>query len=159
MTPRPPKMSWVSAEGGEKLSAIQFSHPKVAHGAFRSGLFFSDFARTGGYNSELVLESLTSPTFGMAGKFDKKRPNDGNREIMVVYGKDGGLKTANEFAPVSLYPAQYARGKWPYFLEVSKIREITYCTECLCDRATYMIWHNSLYSAGRFGANKKDQIY
>ena len=35
------------------------------------------------------------------------------------------------------------------FLTVSKIREINYRAEGLCDRKTYAIWRNRLYSAGR----------
>ena len=38
--------------------------------------------------------------------------------------------------------------KPPYFLKISKIREVIYVTEGICSIIAYKEWHNTLYKAG-----------
>ena len=39
-------------------------------------------------------------------------------------------------------------GKAPYFLGISKIREIIYISEGVCSVKSYRLWRNALYKAG-----------
>ena len=69
------------------------------------------------------------------------------REI-IIFGKDGSLKTDNAYEAISLEASQYRIGGLPYFLKVPNVREIISCMERLCDITAYVIWNIVLYFAG-----------
>ena len=66
----------------------------------------------------------------------------------IIIGKDGSLKTVAEYEQISLGHGSYSLGKRPYFLNISEIREVAYCSENICTRRAYRIWHNMIYRAG-----------
>ena len=84
-------------------------------------------------------------------EFAKKRPGDGAREKMFLIETNGIVKTANALGPISITQNQGTSGKLPYFLKVSKIREIIYCAEGRCDRKNYAIWHRKPIQGGGAG--------
>ena len=43
-------------------------------------------------------------------EFNLKRANGGKREKMIIFDKDGSLKTADEYEPISLGAIQYLFG-------------------------------------------------
>ena len=45
-------------------------------------------------------------------------------------------------------PREIQAAKTPYFLKVSKIREVIYVSEGVCTIRTYKGWRNSLYQTG-----------
>ena len=77
-----------------------------------------------------------------------KRANGGQREKMIIFDKDGSLKTSNEYEVISLEACPYRFAGLPYFLKAPNVREIIYCTDGLFDSKTYMVCRSMLYSAG-----------
>ena len=70
---------------------------------------------------------------------------------MGIVEEDGGLKPLTNSGPSLSRIPSIRPWKLPYFSELSKIREIIekiYCTKGLCDRESYAIWRNMLYSSG-----------
>ena len=81
-------------------------------------------------------------------EFNLKRSKGGQKDKMIILGKEGGLTTSDECEDISLDPGSYNIGNIPYFTKVSKIRDVIYCAECLCTRETYTAWRNMSYRAG-----------
>ena len=73
-------------------------------------------------------------------------------EIMVIVDTPGSLKTAKPCDAVALRHSQLLEGNLNFFIKVPKNRGVIGCTDGFCDRTTYAIWHNKLYSAGWAGA-------
>ena len=67
---------------------------------------------------------------------------------MAILDKGGSLKTAIEYESISLDSGTYRLAKLPYFLKVSKIGDVLYCTEGRRESETYSPRHNMLYKAG-----------
>ena len=61
---------------------------------------------------------------------------------------DGTLKVKNNYDSFEMDPIEIQAAKTPYFLKVSKIREVIYVTEGVCTLRSYKGWRNSLYQAG-----------
>ena len=61
---------------------------------------------------------------------------------------DFNLKVYNNYEDFVVDPASIQNAKTPYFLKVSKIREIIYVMTGVCSLGTYKEWHNTLYKAG-----------
>ena len=73
---------------------------------------------------------------------------DARKDKMPILGKEGGLRTSDEYEDISIDPGSGELGGLSYCIKVSKIREIIYCAECLCARKTYMAWRNMIYREG-----------
>ena len=79
-------------------------------------------------------------------EFSAKK-NDGPKDQIPAI-EDGELKTVNEFDYYSSDMNALKLGKPPYFLKVSKIREIIFVSEGACSIGDYRERINALYRAG-----------
>ena len=81
-------------------------------------------------------------------EFNNKKATCGLKVKTLIVDKDGSLKTSNGCGQI--YPDRNSRklGKLPYFLKISKVREIAYVSEGVCAIKTYKVWRNRLYKAG-----------
>ena len=66
------------------------------------------------------------------------------KDKMDIVAKEGSLSAAVEYESIYPDPGAYNLAKLPYFVKVSKIREIIYCAEGICNRKTYMDRRNIL---------------
>ena len=57
---------------------------------------------------------------------------------------DGTLKVKNSYESSEMDPSDIQSAKTPYFLKVSKIREVIYATEGVRSLTSYRWWRNSL---------------
>ena len=69
-------------------------------------------------------------------EFTTAKSKDGLKDKTLIIDKDGSLKTVKEYEQISLGRGSYYLAKLPYFLKISKIREIIYCSENICARKT-----------------------
>ena len=86
--------------------------------------------------------------FANIAEFNLIMSKDGIEDKMIIIDKEGALRTADEYEQISLDPGSYNPVELPYFLKVSKIREIIFRTEGICNRMTYRIWRNMPYPSG-----------
>ena len=78
-------------------------------------------------------------------EFNKQKNSRGTKSFEI---EDGSLKVYNKYGDFVVDPASIQNAKTPYFLKVSKIREVIYVTEGVCSIIAYKEWHNTLYKAG-----------
>ena len=71
------------------------------------------------------------------------------KDQTLAIDKDGNPKASDDFGNIPP-PSQNALkgGKTPYFLKISKIREIIYISAGVCSVKSYRLWYNALYKAG-----------
>ena len=62
-------------------------------------------------------------------EFNLRIPKDDRKDKMRILDKEGRLRTAEEYGDISLNPGSYSIGKLPYFIKISKIREVIYYAE------------------------------
>ena len=77
--------------------------------------------------------------------FDRRSSKEFQKGKMIVIDKEGSLRAADGYGRISRDAGAYHLGKLPYFLKISKIREVVYCIGNICNRRTCRIWHNMLY--------------
>ena len=78
-------------------------------------------------------------------EFNKQK---GKKVEQTQIQSDGTLKVTNNYESFEMDPHEIQAAKTPYFLKVSKIREVIYVSEGVCSLRSYKGWHNSLYQAG-----------
>ena len=61
---------------------------------------------------------------------------------------DGYMIMKNNYEDLEIDPSDLTDAKTPYFLKVSKIREVIYVSEGVCSIKSYRGWHNALFQAG-----------
>ena len=81
-------------------------------------------------------------------EFNIRKSPGGLTDKTLIIDKNGSLKTSNEYDQISLRQNALKVGKLPYFLKISKIREIIYVPEGAFSLKTYKVWRNRLYKAG-----------
>ena len=54
----------------------------------------------------------------------------------------------NNYEDLEIDPSDLTDAKTPYFLKVSKIREVIFVTEGVCSLRSYRGWRNALFQAG-----------
>ena len=81
-------------------------------------------------------------------EFNTNKGTDDLTDRTLIIDKDGSLKTPNEYGQISPDPNSYKLGNPPYFLRVSIISEIAYCSEGFSTLKTYKMWRNMLRKAG-----------
>jgi len=61
---------------------------------------------------------------------------------------DGYMIMKNNYEDLEIDPSDLTGAKTPYFLKVSKIREVIYVSEGVCSIKSHRGWHNALFQAG-----------
>ena len=74
--------------------------------------------------------------------------NSGPKGKTLTIDKDGNPKATDDFGDISPGRNALEVGKTPYFLKISKIREIIYISEGVCSLKSYRLWRISLYKEG-----------
>ena len=81
-------------------------------------------------------------------EFIRPRSKDGQKDKMVIIGKEVSLSTSDEYEKISLDPGSHNLAGVRIFLKVSKIGEIIYCAEGISNRRAYRRWRNMIYTSG-----------
>ena len=73
---------------------------------------------------------------------------DGQTDKMLITEKEAALGIPKNMSKFISAPVLSTLGELPHSPIVSKIREISYCTEGIGNRWTYRIWRNMPYASG-----------
>ena len=80
-------------------------------------------------------------------EFNQLKNNNASKSN-IAQELDGPLRLCNKYEGFFTDPESTRRAKTPYFLEISKIREVIYVTEGAGSAMAYKEWRNTLYKAG-----------
>ena len=103
-------------------------------------------------SAEIGATSLEWSTWGRGeflniSEFSRLRSKDGQKDKTIIVDKEGSLMTSDEYEQITLDAGPGDIAELPYFPKVSKIGEISYCAEGICNRMAYRAWRNMFYAS------------
>ena len=145
-----------NAVGGEEKDAYCLSFPYREIGEFgrRAGGNHADARRPNEWLRKRISDQVlrNSLEWKHWGKFLNmgeysifKAANSKDGSLTLI---QGSIKVSNEFGNFSADDESIQRGKTPYFLKISKIRESIYISEGVCSLREYKERRNTLYKSG-----------